>query len=65
MESADSVDISFYIGTRSVVECSVHYGRSVGHIYNLLISILEIYVSRFTHLSDFFKICYYVENTIT
>ena len=42
MESDDSVDISFYIGTRNVVECSVHYGRSVSHIYNLLISILEI-----------------------
>ena len=34
MESADSVDISFYIGKRSV-ECSVHYGRSVGHIYRV------------------------------
>ena len=41
MESDDSVDISFYIGKWSV-ECSVHYGRSMGHIYNLLISILEI-----------------------
>lgn len=64
MESADSVDISFYIGKWSV-ECSVHYGRSVGHIYNLLISILKIFVSRLTYLTDFLKIRYYVENTIT